>query len=166
MKSIFTIMLLLLPLTNVTAAEFRGLTFGSSCNEIEGNEATKGGVLKEKQNATEGQYLYSGIYYGFEAKIVYQCVNQTLQQGMYIISNKPANTARSVFLAIRSELHNLYGKPNMDTSDPDYIASLRAMGLNDLSDEKEIIISWEKQDYNVGMTFSDSVIGTILGPST
>ncbi len=125
----------LLPIT-VSAADFRGMTFGDDCQSISANERSLG----SKTEAEEGVFL--GEYLGMPASITYACQAERLVRGTYTFWFNEYTDAKQFYKQHKLSLIERYGKPAIDQGSSGYLDYMASIGF-EIKDEHRYVLLWQ-----------------------
>lgn len=156
MKTPFSLIILSALCWSAQANEFRNITLGDNCSNIEINESSYGSIPKSTWKRENGEYIFEGNYQGYDAKIIYYCSNGTLIKGAYIIKSLGIDNSKLIFNELRQYLSTIHGDPIADTTKTNTQEVLEAFGISDVMKSNEAIVSWDKISYQVGLSLNDS----------
>lgn len=153
MKLRFLVMLVLVTSFDAYADEFRNLSLGSDCGNIEMSEVSIGSSPQDTWRNEDGTYIFDGDFLGYQAKIIYDCSDNILYRGTYTIQPSDVETAEAIFAQLQQHFTAIHGtSPSSATSS----MTQYPQAISAFDNKNEITLSWDQQSYLVGLVLNKS----------
>lgn len=138
------------------ANDFRGLAFGSNCDEVETNEVHYGNVLRKKMDSWEIVYVFDGELLNQAAIIEYFCTsNNQLFSGRYLLKYIGSEKPIKAFNKLKKEYTNTYGNPAFDSTLEEIKEKIK-LTLNMTEKELGYAVTWNLSKYKITINSFES----------